>query len=551
MLVKKCSNVVFLSLWAVGLLFTSAVFAYEYVPTPITPEDFVNYWSGTGPYAPKYEPPNSSYKSSPMTPRAYELATGRKLNIAPRGPVNSRAGAPAGKNTAKGGRARSTGAVSASYRENPHIARINIAKLKAALDDNAFMCWAPPAMEDHIRAFLNLNASQDALRRVCEAQFAANYTVRQYKDFMARLETIQGNSAQDVSAQVLAYAQELEQQAETIKQERAAWAGDSLPKMNEVEIQNETDRLQKHFKEIGWDVDPALIKESLRVFPDHISSSGQRTTFYACYDTLAAHNRLLQEKGVLANFNEGLARYVLWLKAAQNPVPCVKYDSSFVADRFGGGIVRSKTAIVVNFMKNIDDNYPMCWAPPTMSEHIRAFLNLNVTPDVLRRLCEVQFITNYNARHYKDFMNRLLEIQAGRHQDASPLVLAYAKELEQKGKQIKQDRTAWAGEPFRRSSDQELNGVTGEFQQFFANSGLNVDFSVLKASIAAMDAHARSAGQGKTLFNCYDTLVGHNQMLHNAGNTVLPNEGVLHFTHWLKTTKVVIPSTEKAFFDPR
>ena len=40
-------------------------------------------------------------------------------------------------------------------------------------------------------------------------------------------------------------------------------------------------------------------------------------------------------------------------------------------------------------------------------------------------------------------------------------------------------------------------------------------------------------------------------MLQNAGNTVMTNESVLHFTHWLKTTKVVIPSSEKAFFDPR
>lgn len=525
--------------YAIAIVITVfyASVAFSYYGIPITPEDELGLSSG-------YFSRRNEYNSNTNSNHTYS-STRKRVNYyagdVPNIPVK----------TKKGGRAKSAGAVSAPYRENPHIARINIAKLKAALDDNAVMCWAPPVMEDHIRAFLNLNASPDALRRVCEAQFAAHYTVRQYKDFMARLEAMQGNSAQDVSAQVLAYAQELEQQAETDKQQRAAWAGDSLPKMNDEEIQNETDRLQKYFKENGWDVDPALIKGSLRVIPDHISSSGQRTTFYGCYDTLAAHNRLLQEKGVLADFNEGLARYVLWLKAASTRVPCTRNDSSFAADRLGGGIVRSKSVIVANFMKNIDDNYPMCWAPPTMSEHIRTFLNLNVTPNVLRRLCEVQFITNYNARHYKDFMGRLLEIQAGRHQDASPLVLAYAKELEQKGKQIKQDRAAWAGESYRRSTDQELNEAAQGYQQGFANNNLSVDFSILKASFAAVDSHARSAGQGKTLFNCYDTLVTQNLMLQNAGNTVLPNESVLHFTHWLKTTKVVIPSTEKAFFDPR
>nr|MBO6295037.1 hypothetical protein [Schwartzia sp. (in: firmicutes)] len=63
MSIKKCSKVVFLSLWAVGLLFTSAVFAYEYVPEPITPSDYVDYWNGAGVYAPKPIQPNTNSNS--------------------------------------------------------------------------------------------------------------------------------------------------------------------------------------------------------------------------------------------------------------------------------------------------------------------------------------------------------------------------------------------------------------------------------------------------------------------------------------------------------
>ena len=183
------------------------------------------------------------------------------------------------------------------------------------------------------------------------------------------------------------------------------------------------------------------------------------------------------------------------------------------------------------------------WAPPTMEEHIRAFFKLKCSDAALQRLCEAQFITNYNVLHYKVFCSRLMKIQGqAKGKDATALITAYAKELEAKGPKVFQEREAWRGEPFDVSSIESRIQV---MQDDFTKKNFVYDPQILRDTMLARFERVETTGQDITLRCCIGSLRNHSYLLENNGLKSDLNKGLQKYTHWLRHTKSLVPSTNE------
>lgn len=196
---------------------------------------------------------------------------------------------------------------------------------------------------------------------------------------------------------------------------------------------------------------------------------------------------------------------------------------------------------VAQMVRGIDNENTFVWVPPIMEEHVRAFFKLKVSDQALRRLCEAQFITNYNVLHYKVFTSRLMQIQAkAKGADASALILAYVKELEAKAPKVFQEREAWHGEPFDAST---IESRISNTQKKFTNPGWIFDPQILRDALYARFSRTQTTGQNTTLVAGFASLRGHiDVLLRNKGKTDI-NRSLLNYTHWLRTAKIRIPST--------
>ncbi|MBP3835866.1 MAG: hypothetical protein J6E31_02085 [Pyramidobacter sp.] len=181
------------------------------------------------------------------------------------------------------------------------------------------------------------------------------------------------------------------------------------------------------------------------------------------------------------------------------------------------------------------------WAPPTMEEHIRAFFKLKCSDAALQRLCEAQFITNYNVLHYKVFCSRLMKIQGqAKGKDATALITAYAKELEAKGPKVFQEREAWRGEPFDVASCK--TGVE-YMQKRFTDLKWDFDPQILKDTNLARFERAETTGQDSTLERCLGTVRNQNSLLKTSNRKYDMNMSLQNLTHWFKSSKCQIPSS--------
>ena len=184
------------------------------------------------------------------------------------------------------------------------------------------------------------------------------------------------------------------------------------------------------------------------------------------------------------------------------------------------------------------------WAPPTMEEHIRAFFKLKCSDAALQRLCEAQFITNYNVLHYKVFCSRLMKIQGqAKGKDATALITAYAKELEAKGPKVFQEREAWRGEPFDVSTNNER---IKNMQDRFTNTKPKFIFDpqTLKDAMLARFERTETIGQNYTLIFCFATIRIHNTLLRNAGIKDNTNKLLQELTQWLQQTAKHVPCSD-------
>ena len=184
------------------------------------------------------------------------------------------------------------------------------------------------------------------------------------------------------------------------------------------------------------------------------------------------------------------------------------------------------------------------WAPPTMEEHIRAFFKLKCSDAALQRLCEAQFITNYNVLHYKVFCSRLMKIQGqAKGKDATALITAYAKELEAKGPKVFQEREAWRGEPFDVSTNNER---IKNMQDRFTNTKPKFIFDpqTLKDAMLARFERTETIGQNYTLIFCFATIRIHNTLLRNADIKDNTNKLLQELTQWLQHTAKHVPCSD-------
>ena len=181
------------------------------------------------------------------------------------------------------------------------------------------------------------------------------------------------------------------------------------------------------------------------------------------------------------------------------------------------------------------------WAPPTMEEHIRAFFKLKCSDAALQRLCEAQFITNYNVLHYKVFCSRLMKIQGqAKGKDATALIIAYAKELEAKGPKVFQEREAWRGEPFDVATCKY--GIE-YMQKKFTDLKIKFNPDVLRNANLARFEVAKTTGQDETLERCLATTRNQDSLLETSGMKNDINKSLLNLTQWLKQARRQVPSS--------
>ncbi|MBP3835807.1 MAG: hypothetical protein J6E31_01780, partial [Pyramidobacter sp.] len=187
-------------------------------------------------------------------------------------------------------------------------------------------CWAPPTMEEYIKKFFALSVSDGALHRLCEAQFITNYTISHYKAFIARLQQIEENArGKDATAQIAAYAAELEGKSKKVLQERENRSSTPLDAATiEKLIENLMPNMLKVCSEQGWPFDPQIIKNTMNTFPSHVKTFEQFQSLMNCFDPIGYFNSFLKNNGMKYDFNKSLSNYAEWLKNCKGRVPGTK-----------------------------------------------------------------------------------------------------------------------------------------------------------------------------------------------------------------------------------
>ena len=206
------------------------------------------------------------------------------------------------------------------YQDNPYC--VGAISGFSQFNENTFV-WAPPTMEEHIRAFFKLKCSDAALQRLCEAQFITNYTVLHYKVFCSRLMKIQGQAkGKDATALITAYAKELEAKGPKVFEEREAWRGEPF---DVATCKMGIEYMQRRFTELKWDFDPQILKDTNLARFERAETTGQDVTLRRCLALVRVQNSLLKNSGLKYNINKSLQNLTLWLKHAKCDVPSSQY----------------------------------------------------------------------------------------------------------------------------------------------------------------------------------------------------------------------------------